>query len=162
MIVSFYFTSFGIQIIKLIGMKTFKSLVVLFLAFLTLSSMTSFNLEREAVEKSLLGTWNWQTVIDARTDEDMGLEMITMGMAKEIKTEFRKDYNYIEYKNKLKGEGYSSTEGIWRLSEDGIELSMSRKGKTTAARIIRLDKDSLLLEMRYPYQILMVKEKQPK
>lgn len=109
-------------------------------------------------EPSIVGTWKWSAMVNTETNENMGIEMMTMGMSKEVKTKFLEDGTYIEYKSKLEGDGFSEKEGEWKLEQDNTILNMISKGKSRPAKIIKFTKDSLVLQPRAPMALVMVKQ----
>ncbi len=139
-------------------MKNIKQLLISSLLLLTLCSMT--NLPQVINNgNELIGTWKWVHVTNSETKEILGLDMLTMGLAKEIKTEFKEDSTYVEYKNKLKGEGYAMTNGLWVIDSETKTLKSKAKDQWISSKIIYLTKDTLIIEMRKPMHLLMVKEK---
>jgi hypothetical protein len=82
-----------------------------------------------------------------------------MGLAKEIKTEFKEDSTYVEYKNKLKGEGYAIINGFWIIDSETKTLKSKAKDQWISSKIIYFTKDTLIIEIRKPMHLLMVKEK---
>ncbi len=127
--------------------------------FLLLSSMNNKYPTNE-IENDILGVWKWEAIINSENNEKEDISMVTNGLASEVKTEYKKDYTYIEYKNKLQGEeGYSKNEGQWKLEKKGTILSHNSKGKWRPSKIFKLTKDTLLIGMRGPIQLLMIKEK---
>lgn len=134
-----------------------RQLAFSFLFFTTISAITTVKAQTVAPEQ-LVGTWNWKTVIDPETGDDLGLDRLTMGLASEIKTEFKKDNNYVERKLKPGSTEYSTTNGEWKLEEKDI-LSLKAKDKWRPATILKMSGDSLLLQMNPKMNILMIKQK---
>lgn len=130
------------------------SLLVIF--FLT-SATKMANVQSDKSEK-LIGIWIWKTVIDAETNEDLGIDMITMGMASEVKTEFKKDNTYIESKLRNGSTEYSNVNGEWKIENDEI-LNLKAKDKWRPSKILKLSNDSLLLQMNPKMKLLMMRKK---
>lgn len=130
-----------------------KILVVAIIAMLL-----GFKNSDKEVSKILIGTWQWDNMIDIESGEEMGMDMFTMGMDIEIKTQFKEDGTYIEYKTKLEGEGMSENKGEWKLEEDDTVLNMNAKGKWRPSKIIAISETELLIEMRPGMGLKMVKE----
>ena len=130
------------------------SLIVIF--FLT-SATKKTNVQSDKSEK-LIGIWIWKTVIDAETNEDLGMDMITMGMASEVKTEFKKDKTYIESKLRNGSTEYSNVNGEWKIENDEI-LNLKAKDKWRPSKILKLSSDSLLLQMNPKMKLLMMRKK---
>ena len=135
--------------------KTF-ALSLIGILFLT-STTTITNFQSDKSEK-LIGNWIWKTVIDAETNEDLGIEMVTMGMASEVKTEFKKDNTYIESKLRKGSTEYSNVNGEWKIENDEI-LNLKAKDKWKPSKILKLSKDSLLLQMNPKMKLLMIRQK---
>ncbi len=129
----------------------------LFISFLTLSDSTSGMISENDLKKKLIGIWLWQTVFDSETGEDMGIQEVTMGMATEVKTEFRMDHIYVESKLRKGSSEYSTTEGEWRLENNKV-LAMKSKEKWSSVNILKLSEDSLLLEINPKMNLLMIKQ----
>jgi hypothetical protein len=130
------------------------SLLVIF--FLT-SATKMANVQSDKSEK-LIGIWIWKTVIDAETNEDLGIDMITMGMTSEVKTEFKKDNTYIESKLRNGSTEYSNVNGEWKIENDEI-LNLKAKDKWRPSKILKLSNDSLLLQMNPKMKLLMMRKK---
>ena len=139
-------------------MKKTSSILATFLLFITLTSLTLFPGNKIAKE-DLIGTWKWVTLKNGDTGEDLGIEMLTMGMAKEVKVEFRSDFTYSEIKNKLEGDGFSETKGEWALEDNNTVLNMKPKDKWMPSKIVSFEGDTLIVDMRSPMQLVMVKVK---
>ncbi len=127
------------------------------LALLVLTSAATIKISQGDRPETLVGTWLWKTVIDPASGEDVGIELLTMGLASEIKTEFRKDGSYVESKLKSGSNDLSETRGEWKLETD--KLSLKSKDKWRPATIIKLTNDSLLLQMNPNIILLMLKQK---
>jgi hypothetical protein len=134
-------------------MKT-KITILSFIALIVLTSAKP--IEKDSSEK-LIGTWIWKTVIDGETNEDMGIDVVTMGMASEVKTEFKKDKTYIESKLRKGTTEYSTTNGEWK-TEDDI-LSLKAKDKWRPSKILKISNDTLVLQMNPKMNLLMIKQK---
>jgi hypothetical protein len=140
-------------------MKKYFFIIPVITLFLLLSSMNSKS-PTEEIEKKILGVWKWEAIINSESNEKEDLSIVTNGLATEVKTEYKKDHTYIEYKNKLQGEeGYSKNKGQWKLEKKGSILNHNSKGKWRPSKIFKLTKDTLLIGMRGPIQLLMIKEK---
>lgn len=126
------------------------------LTFLLFTSATS-KVQSDLSEK-IIGTWNWKTVIDVETKQDMGIDMMTMGMASDVKTEFKKDNTYIESKLKKGSTEYSNIQGEWKI-ENNETLLLKAKEKWTPSKVLKLSNDSLLVQMNPKMILVMVKEK---
>ena len=135
--------------------KTF-ALSFIVISFLT-SATTITDFQSDKSEK-LIGTWVWNTVIDADTNENLGIDMVTMGMASEVKTEFKKDKTYIESKLKKGSAEYSNVTGEWKIENDEI-LNLKAKDKWRPSKILKLSNDSLLLQMNPKMKLLMIRKK---
>lgn len=138
-------------------MKT-KILVLSVFAVLVLTSATSIKTVQSDLSEKLIGTWQWNTIIDAETKESMGLDMVTMGMASEVKTEFKKDKTYIESKLKKGTTDWSNVSGEWKI-EDGDVLNLKAKDKWRPSKVVKMSNDSLLLQMNPKMLLLMIKKK---
>ncbi len=136
-------------------MKIFKVTLPIVLATL----LSSFQKDPDNTEKTLVGTWKWHTVINTSTNDTLGLEMLTMGMAREVKTEFRDDHTYTEIKNKLEGDGASKKVGEWKLEENNTVLSMKTKEKWVPGKILKLTPDTLILQPREPFGHILIKQR---
>ena len=136
-------------------MKASKFLVIVFLFFISVS----FTVTDPEMEIQLLGTWKWVHLINSETNEIAGLEQLTMGMAKEVKTEFKADSIYIEYKNTLNSNELSSNKGLWYYDKKNNALMMKPKDKWLSSKIVRFSKDTIVLEMMKPMNLLMIREK---
>ncbi|MEI7979301.1 MAG: hypothetical protein WCI53_10690 [Bacteroidota bacterium] len=139
-------------------MKNLQHLLISSLLLLTLGSMTNLPQDK-ATGNELIGTWKWIHVTNSETQQILGLDILTMGLAKEIKTEFKQDSTYVEYKNKLKGEGYAMINGLWGIISETKTLKMKAKDQWISSKIIYLTKDTLIIEIRKPMHLLMIKEK---
>ena len=110
-------------------------------------------------EKTIIGKWKWVNLFNPETQDSLGLYLLTMGMAKEVFTEYKEDNTFIEYKNKLDKEGFSETKGEWKLEDNNSTLKLKPKEKWMSSKIIKLSADTLIVEIRSPFQLLMVKQK---
>jgi|SRR6218665_1163204 len=135
-------------------MKT-KFLTVSVLALFVLTSATT---NQSDLSEKLIGTWNWNTIIDPETKQDLGLDMVTMGMAAEIKTEFKKDKTFVESKLRKGTTEYSTTNGEWKIEENET-LNMKIKEKWRPSKILKVSNDSLLIQMNPKMALLMIKKK---
>ncbi len=132
--------------------KFFTPVVVMLL----LTSATPINIFQDDRSEKLIGTWLWKTIIDAESGEDMGIEVLTMGLTSEIKTEFRGDKTYVESKLKSGSNKHSETTGEWKIEMD--KLSLKSNDKWRPATIIKMTNDSLLLQMNKNMLLLMLKQ----
>ena len=132
------------------------SLSLLVILFLT-SATKMTNVTSDKSEK-IIGIWIWKTVIDTETNEDLGIDMITMGMASEVKTEFKKDKTYIESKLRNGSTEYSNVSGEWKIENDEI-LNLKAKDKWRPSKILKLSNDSLLVQMSPKMKLLMLRKK---
>lgn len=130
---------------------------ILFLSVIGLLVFASAQKQTDVSQK-LIGTWKWTTVFDAETNQDMGIDMLTMGMAAEIKTEFRKDNTYTESKLRKGTTEYSTTNGEWKLEDNEI-LSLKMKEKWRPAKILKLSNDTLMLQINQKMHLLLIKQK---
>ncbi len=137
-------------------MKTQIAALSLFALLVFTSAKTTT--ETSDVSERLIGTWVWRTVLDGQTKEDTGIDIVTMGMASEVKTEFKKDNTYVESKMRKGTTEYSTTTGEWKLEGDEI-LNMKAKDKWRPAKIVRMANDSLLLQMNPKLVLVLVKKK---
>lgn len=138
-------------------MKTkILSLSVIAIFFLT-SATKPTNVKPDKSEE-LIGTWIWTTILDAETDQDLGIDMVTMGMASEVKTEFKKDKTYIESKLRNGSTEYSNVNGEWKIENEEI-LSLKAKDKWRPSKIVKLANDSLVLQMNPKMKLLMIRKK---
>ncbi len=106
----------------------------------------------------MVGTWTWKTIIDAETKEDLGIDMVTMGMASEVKTEFKKDKTYVESKLRKGSTEYSTTNGEWKFESNDM-LNLKSKDKWRPSKVVKISNDSLLLQMNPKMLLLMIKQK---
>jgi hypothetical protein len=84
--------------------------------------------------------------------------MVTMGIAIEVKTEFKKDNTYTDSKL-IKGRTeYSHINGEWKI-ENNEMLNFKSKDKWMPSKILKISNDSLLLQMNSKFTLLMVKQK---
>lgn len=127
-------------------------------AILFCCSFNSLTFNNDSTQ-SILGIWKWMKVINSETKEEAGIEMITMGMAKEVKTEFLKDGSYLEHKWREGKSEPSTIKGEWKLEADGKMLSMKPKENWMETPVILLTEDSLIIQMHPTMQLLMIKEK---
>lgn len=134
-----------------------KMLLMPVLLFLFAFATSNANAQTHTADK-LVGTWTWKTIIDPETGSDMGIETLTMGMASEVKTEFKKDNTYVESKIRSGSTEYSTVNGEWKLEENNI-LSLKAKEKWRPGKLIQLTNDSLLLQMNPKMNLLMLKQK---
>lgn len=138
-------------------MKTkiiYLSLIVIFF----LNSATKMTTVQSDKSEIIIGTWIWKTVIDTETNEDLGIDVITMGMTSEVKTEFKKDKTYIESKLRNGSTEYSNVNGEWKIENDEI-LHLKAKDKWRPSKILILSNDSLLLQMNPKMKLLMMRKK---
>lgn len=131
--------------------KTFSVLLIAIFSF----GFLSFSITRQ----ELVGTWRWLHVENLETDQKIDVSELTMGMAKEVRTQFNEDNSYQERKTNSKNNSVSTTEGKWQLEEEGSVLSMMFNGKTRPSKIVSFKNDTLIVEMRNPLNLVMVKEK---
>ncbi len=138
-------------------MKT-KIFALSLLSLFVFSSAATIGKVQSDLSEKIIGTWIWKTIIDTETQQDMGLDMVTMGMAAEVKTEFKKDKTYIESKLRKGTTEYSTTNGEWKLESDEI-LNLKAKDKWRPGKIVKVTKDSLLLQMNPKMTLLMIRQK---
>ena len=120
--------------------------------------LTSATTNQSDLSEKLIGTWTWNTIIDTETKQDMGIDMVTMGMASEVKTEFKKDKTYIESKLRKGTTEFSTTIGEWKIEENQV-LNLKVKEKWRPSKILKLSNDSLLVQMNPKMALLMIKKK---
>ncbi len=135
-----------------------KILSISLLAILVLSGATITTKVQSDLADKLIGTWIWKTVIDSETKQDLGLDMVTMGIASEVKTEFKKDNTYTESKLRKGSTEYSNINGEWKI-ENNETLNLKAKDKWMPSKILKISNDSLLLQMNPKLTLLMVKQK---
>ena len=128
-----------------------------FLLFMLLFVSTAFKYSSE-LKDQVVGKWKWVTIINSSTNEEAGLELVTMGLASDVNVEFKEDNTYVESKRRKAGAEYSTLVGEWKIENDAI-LSTKQKDKWISMKILKLSNDSLLLEMNKDMNLLMVKEK---
>lgn len=138
-------------------MKT-KILMVSFFALLLFTSAKTSNHAVKDLSEKLIGTWIWTTVLDVETKENMGIDIITMGMASEVKTEFKKDNTFTESKLRKGTTEYSTTVGEWKIENEEI-LNLKIKDKWRPSKILKISNDSLLLQMNPKMTLVMIKKK---
>lgn len=131
----------------------------LFVAVVFLAWLSAFIRPNGYTSSQLLGTWNWVHMTDTEAEKVLSLSDMTMGLATKVQFEFKTDSIYFENKNKLNATSMISNSGKWYLDEQTGILYMSSKGKWNASQIIRLTADTMVLEMRKPLQLLLVREK---
>ena len=119
---------------------------------------TSLNCARaQSDTMSIIGSLQWIHIFNSETNEISPVETITMGLSKEVKTEFKTDSIFIEYKQKLSGEGFASTQGLWYIDTISNTLMMKPKAKWIASKIIHHTKDSIVIELMKPLNLLMIR-----
>ena len=138
-------------------MKTRTLALLLGATFLLSSAKTITNFQSDLSEK-LIGNWIWKNVINTETQEELGIDMITMGMASEVKTEFKKDGTYIERKLRKGSNEYSNVNEEWKTENDET-LNLKAKDKWRPNKILKLSKDSLLIQMNPKLNLLMIRQK---
>lgn len=138
-------------------MKTKITMLSLLALFICTSATIKTDVQSDKSDK-LIGTWVWSTILDASTNQDMGLDMVTMGMTSEVKTEFKKDKTYIESKLKKESSDYATVKGEWKLEPNDI-LSLKAKDKWRPIKILKMANDSLVLQMNPKMNLVMVKQK---
>ena len=131
--------------------KTFSVLLIAIFSF----GFLSFSITKQ----ELVGTWRWIHVLNSNTGQEMNVSELTMGMAKEVKTQFKDENTYVELTTNTEDNSVSTKEGQWELAKDGATLTMISKGKTLPSKIVSLRNDTLVVEMRSPMNLVMVKEK---
>jgi len=139
-------------------MTTAKFSIVLLAGLIVLTGSATLKRSSSELKDKLIGIWKWNTVINSQTNEDMGIDVVTMGMATEVKTEFRKDNTYIESKLRKGSTEYSTTTGEWKIEKDEV-LNLKPKDTWKPSKILKLSNDTLLLEMNPQMNLLMIKEK---
>ncbi|UPT71230.1 MAG: DUF5004 domain-containing protein [Flavobacterium sp. JAD_PAG50586_2] len=135
-----------------------KIVAASFVALLVFTSAQTITPPQSGMAEKLIGTWTWTTVIDGETNQDMGIDIVTMGMATEVKTEFKKDNAYIESKLRKGSTEYSNVNGEWKLEGDDV-LNLKSKEKWRPGKILKLRNDSLLIQMNPKMHLLMLKKK---
>lgn len=135
-----------------------KIVTASFVALLVFTSAQTITPPQSGMAEKLIGTWTWTTVIDGETNQDMGIDIVTMGMATEVKTEFKKDNTYIESKLRKGSTEYSNVNGEWKLEGDDV-LNLKSKEKWRPSKILKLRNDSLLVQMNPKMHLLMLKKK---
>lgn len=138
-------------------MKT-KILTLSLLAILILTSASKITKSQSDLSDKIIGTWIWKTIIDSQNNEDLGIDIVTMGMASEVKTEFKKDKTYIESKLRKGTTEYSTTNGEWKIENDEV-LNLKAKDKWRPSKIIKISNDTLLLQMNPKMILVMIKQK---
>jgi len=128
------------------------------LTLLALMLVSFTRIQTTDTSDKLIGTWKWAIAINSETNEEMGIEAMTMGMATEVKTEFKKDKTFVESKMRKGSTEYSTTSGEWKL-ESGDILNLKPKEKWQPKKILKLSNDSLLLQMNPQMNLLMIKQK---
>ncbi|MGV3695821.1 lipocalin family protein [Flavobacterium sp.] len=131
-----------------------KNVALSIIALLVLMSVAP----QDDTSKKLIGTWKWANVINGETNEEMGIDMVTMGMASEVKTEFKTGGSYVESKLRTGATEYSTTNGEWKLEGDDV-LNMKPKDKWRPSKILKFTKDSLIIQMSPKMNLLLVKQK---
>lgn len=135
-----------------------KIVAASFVALLVFTSAQTITPPQSGMAEKLIGTWTWTTVIDGETNQDMGIDIVTMGMATEVKTEFKKDNTYIESKLRKGSTEYSNVNGEWKLEGDDV-LNLKSKDKWRPSKVLKLRNDSLLIQMNPKMHLLMLKKK---
>jgi hypothetical protein len=135
-----------------------KIIAASFVALLVFTSAQTITPPQSGMAEKLIGTWTWTTVIDGETNQDMGIDIVTMGMATEVKTEFKKDNTYIESKLRKGSTEYSNVNGEWKLEGDDV-LNLKSKDKWRPSKVLKLRNDSLLIQMNPKMHLLMLKKK---
>ncbi|MCR6639842.1 MAG: lipocalin family protein [Sporocytophaga sp.] len=135
-----------------------KILSISLLAILVLSGATITTKVQSDLADKLIGTWIWKTVIDSETKQDLGLDMVTMGIASEVRTEFKRDNTYTESKLRKGSSEYSYINGEWKI-ENNETLNLKAKDKWMPSKILKISNDSILLQMNSKLTLLMVKQK---
>ena len=123
-----------------------------------LTSARTLQETQSEVSQKIIGTWMWNNVIDAETNKEMGIGMVTMGMASEVKTVFKKDGTFEESKLRKDSKEWSTNHGEWKM-EDKETLNMKPKDKWKPSKILKLTDDSLLLQMSPTMNLLMIRQK---
>lgn len=135
-----------------------KIVAASFVALLVFTSAQTISPPQSGMAEKLIGTWTWTTVIEGETNQDMGIDIVTMGMATEVKTEFKKDNTYIESKLRKGSTEYSNVDGEWKLEGDDV-LNLKSKDKWRPSKVLKLRNDSLLIQMNPKMHLLMLKKK---
>ena len=135
-----------------------KNLTLSFVALILLTSASKVTKTQHDISEKLIGTWIWKTVLDGESNKDLGLDVITMGMASEVKTEFKTDNSYIESKMRKGSDEYSQTTGEWKI-ENNETLNLKSRDKWRPSKILKITTDSLLLQMNPKMYLLMIKQK---
>ncbi len=133
-------------------MKKITSLTIVLLCIVTLSSFV-------ITKKELVGTWRWLNIVNSQSGEKIDIQKMTMGMAKEMKMEFKDDNSYLEHKTNSEDGKISTTSGEWKLEVEGTVLNMKTNEKWRPSKIISFSSDTLIIEMRGPMHLVLVKEK---
>ncbi|MFY7971948.1 MAG: hypothetical protein ACOVOO_08400 [Flavobacteriales bacterium] len=134
-----------------------KTIFTLIISAILMMSATLVNFG-DPKEDKLIGVWKWSKVINKTTGEESGIDAILMGMASEVKMEFKADHTYIESKLRKGSTTYSNYQGQWKFENDET-LSTYQKEKWTSNKIEKFTADSLLMQMNPQMSILMIKEK---
>jgi Domain of unknown function (DUF5004) len=148
------------QLLPSINIRIVKSRILVLsfcVLFIFCSSTTARKIQFDLSE-TIVGTWIWKAVLDAETGQDMGLDMVTMGMATEVKIEFKKDQTYVESKLRKGNAEYSTTNGEWKIDNDEI-LNLKGKDKWRPSKILKFSNDFLLLQMNAKMNLLMIRQK---
>lgn len=124
-------------------------------AFASVLFLSSFLTDK----KELLGTWRWVHVQNTSSGEIMDVGMLTMNMSKDVKTELKDDGSFIEHKVSAEDGSVSKNDGEWTLEENGTVIKMKMNEKWRSSKILKLTADTLLVEIRSPMNLLMVREK---
>lgn len=138
-------------------MKKYHLIIALLLGAFVFTS-ASISEEPNSLKDQLIGKWNWITVINKATSEESGIELITMGLATEVNTEFKADNTYIESKLRKGKTEYSTIKGEWKIENTDI-LATKYKDKWQKSKILKLSNDTIILEMNSQMNLLLIKQK---
>lgn len=118
---------------------------------------TSFIFKKiENDESKVIGTWNWSSVLNPKTNEINGIEDLTMGVGKKVKTIFFSNHTYNEIKFRSEKDS-SIVKGEWKLESENI-LSLKSKDKWRPSKIVKLNHDTLILEMNPMMNLILTKK----
>ena len=107
----------------------------------------------------IVGSWKWVHVLNTASRQKLSVQDFTMGLGKDILTNFKADGSYAEAKTAASDNTVSTTSGEWKLEKNGTVLAMKPKEKWMQAKIIVSTADSLIVEMRPELQLVMVRVK---
>jgi len=154
------YQSVSLQQLKTDFIMLKKITLVIFIIglFLLLTGFDKSNDNINIDSKDIVGTWIWSKIKTPNSEKWNDISKVFFGFVQEIKTEYKENKTFVEYKTKL-SDGVSELNGQWRLNKpEGTLLMMNEKNNTWKHYpILKYSNDSMIIDMDKNGKVLLLK-----